>query len=63
MPVGVGEVDAAEPLPALGTAALGGRVAGIIAMGNSLAGSFFWFFRRLFHGNLDSKKTFGRVPA
>ena len=62
MPVWVGVVDAAEPLAALGTATLGGRVAGVIAVGNSFAGSLFGFFCRLFHRNLKCKRRSGRCP-
>lgn len=56
MPVGIGEVDAAKPLAAFGAAALGGRIAGVLTLRNSLACAFFRFFRRLFHSDLGSKK-------
>jgi hypothetical protein len=37
MPVGIGEVDTAEPLAAFGAVALGRRIAGMIAVGDPFA--------------------------
>ena len=56
MPVRIGVMHAAKPLPALRAAALPRNFAGYFPGRDALAGSLLGFFLELFHGDLLAKR-------